>query len=108
MDEAAEKSTTLDAVGAVLGIVKAVRDTGGQPVVPAWLIPIAVIVIATLYYFLRRIDLVELLKRWHEATKQEPPWDPEKGTGPLSPPMDIPEGGMSVPGPGDRWDRNET
>lgn len=96
-----EQSALVRDVGAVLRIVRALG------VVPAPLLWLAAVVIATLYYFLRRLDLVDLLKRWHEATKQEPPWDPEKGTGPISPPMEIPEDGMSVPGPGDRWERNE-
>lgn len=36
-----------------------------------------------------------------------PEWDPEKRTGLVSPPVDMPPGGTPVPGPGGRWDRNE-
>lgn len=96
-----EQSTLVRDVGAILRIVRALG------VVPAPLLWLAAVVVATVYYFLSRIDLVDLLTRWHKATQQGPEWDPEKGTGPISPPMEIPEGGMSVPGPGDRWDRNE-
>lgn len=77
-----EHSSLVRDVGGILRVVKALQ------VVPAPLTWLAAAVIATLYYFLRRIDLVELLKRWHEATKDAPAADPEKWIG-GSPPIPV-------------------
>jgi hypothetical protein len=43
------------------------------------------------------VALLVLLGWMHLRNPTPPPtWDPEKGTGPLSPPLDMPEGGATL------------
>lgn len=79
-------------------------------VVPGWAILLAAVLVAVAVVLLRRIGfgaMFAAIGRYLRSLKPQPEWDPEKGTGNLSPPMDMPPGGMPVPGPGDRWDKGE-
>ena len=92
----------------LVGEVLQVLQTLG--VVPAWALVLAAVLIAVVVVILRHIGLGAILGRaWKYLHGLRPPpeWDPEKGQGNLSPPMDLPPGGLPVPGPGDRWKDGE-
>jgi hypothetical protein len=67
--------------------------------IPRLMLWAAVILAATIVVIAQRLDVGALLRAWAKATAQDPPN--------AAPPMPMPEGGMPVPGPGDRWERNE-
>jgi hypothetical protein len=87
------KSGTVAVIRRALEVAQAVYP------IPRLLLWAAVVLIATIVVIAERLDLGELLRAWAKATAQGPPN--------TSPPMPIPEGGMSVPGPGDRWTKGE-
>jgi hypothetical protein len=81
------KSATIATVRYAVDVAQAVVP------IPRFLLWIAVAIIAAIVASLERIDWGKLLKQWAESTR------PGMGPPPESPPMDMPEGGMSVPGP---------
>ncbi len=84
-------------IGEVLQVLQ------GLGVVPWWAVVLVGILVAIVVVLLRHFSpfaaIGRALKAWAKAATPGP--DPVEH--PPAPPMDMPEGGMPVPGPGDRW-----
>ncbi len=91
-----DSDPTTELVGEVLRLVQTLG------VVPWWVVPLAAVLVAVVVVVLRHVSIGALFRRWQKATEGAPPSDPERQIG-AAPPMDVPPGGMPVPGPGDRW-----
>ncbi len=80
--------------GATIATVRyAVEVAQAVVPIPRVLLWIAVAIIAAVVASLERIDFGKLLREWAASTR------PGMGPPPESPPMAMPTGGMSVPGP---------
>ena len=87
MDEDLAKSGTVAVIRRTLALAQAVYP------IPWWLLWLAVVVIAAVIVAVDRLDIGKLLRAWADSTR------PGTGPPPPAPPMDMPAGGMSVPGP---------
>lgn len=56
--------------------------------IPRWLVWLAAVLIAAVIVAIGRIDVGDLLRRWHESTIPAPPNE--------APPMDMPADGMTL------------
>ena len=89
--------TATELIGEVLRVLQ------GLGVVPWWAVVLVAVLVAVVVVVLRHFSPFAVigrgLKVW--ARSATPPPDPMEH--PPSPPMDMPEGGIPVPGPDDRW-----
>lgn len=86
MDEDLAKSGTVAVIRRTLALAQAVYP------IPWWLVWAAVVVIAAIVVAVERLDVAKLLRAWADGVR--PGMEPPAG----APPMDMPSGGMSVPG----------
>lgn len=70
---------------------EAAQDTGLTSRWEFWIAVVALMVLLATWKLTGPVVLAYL-----KTLKPTPEWDPEKGTGPLSPPMDMPKDGMPL------------